>query len=178
MKVALTGRPGIGKTTAVKKIVSLLRGKAKGFWTEEIRKNGKRWGFKVVRTDGREELLASVDAASPFRVGKYGVLVEQFERFAVPFILEAIDEKKTVVVDEVGKMELLSETFQRAVLRLIEEDVSTLVTIPIKNVHPLVARIRRRFQVIHLTLKNRDRIPYKVVELMEARDGEKGEQEL
>jgi nucleoside-triphosphatase len=68
VKVALTGRPGIGKTTAVKRLVYLLKGKAEGFWTEEIRKSGKRWGFKVVRSDGKEGLLASVEGDSPFRV--------------------------------------------------------------------------------------------------------------
>ena len=179
MKVALTGRPGIGKTTAVKRVVSLLGEKAKGFWTEEIRVNGRRWGFKVVRTDGEEELLASVEADSPYRVGRYGVLVDRFETFAVPFLIEAIDEGKVVVVDEVGKMELLSKAFQQAVSRLVEEEVTALVTIPIKDVHPLVSLIRRRFKVIHLTLTNRDRVPAEVIKLLEGRDGEeRGEQEL
>jgi len=175
VKVALTGRPGIGKTTAVKKAVSILGDRAKGFWTEEIRRNGKRWGFKVVRTDGNEELLASTEADSPFRVGKYRVLVDQFERFAVPFVSEAIDEGKIVVVDEVGKMELLSKSFQDVVFRLIEEDVTCLLTIPVKDIHPLVAHIRKEFKVIHLTLENRDRVPFEIVSLLEERDGEKRE---
>ncbi len=178
MKIALTGRPGIGKTTAVKRVVSLLGEKAKGFWTEEIRVNGKRWGFKVVRTDGEEELLASVEADSLYRVGRYGVFVDKFETFAVPFLIEAIDEEKVVVVDEVGKMELLSKAFQHAVSRLVEEEVAALVTIPIKDVHPLVSRIRKRFKVIHLTLTNRDNVPAEIVKLLEGRDGkERGEQE-
>ncbi len=171
MKIALTGKPGIGKTTAVKRIVSQLRGTVKGFWTDEIRKNGKRWGFKVVRTDGKEELLASVNADSPYRVGRYRVLVDKFEKFAVPFILEALNRRKIVVVDEVGKMELLSPLFQQAIEKLIFSDVSAVVTIPIKDVHPLVAEIRNAFKVIHLTYENRDEIPDLVLKLLEGRDG-------
>lgn len=178
MKVALTGRPGIGKTTAVKKVVSQLKGRAKDFWTEEIRKNGKRWGFKVVRTDGKEELLASVEVASHFRVGKYRVLVDRFESFAVPFLLEALKEGKIVVVDEVGKMELLSKAFQSTVKKLVEENVDCLVTIPEKNVHPLVSEIRRKFKIFQLNLENRDEVPKLVVNLLEGRDGEEGEKRV
>lgn len=178
MKVALTGRPGVGKTTAVKKVVSQLGSRAKGFWTEEIRKSGRRWGFKVVRTDGKEELLASVEADSPFRVGRYRVLVDRFESFAVPFLLDALEERRVVVVDEVGKMELLSKKFQSAVERLIEESVDSLVTIPIRDVHPLVSEIRRKFKVIQLSFENRDRVPEQVVNLLERRDGEEREERV
>ena len=174
MKIALTGKPGVGKTTAVKRIFSRLDGRAEGFWTEEIRRNGKRWGFKVVRSDGKEELLASVDADSPYRVGRYRVLVDKFEEFVVPFILRALKRRRIVIVDEVGKMELLSTLFQQAVERLISSDVTAVVTIPIRDVHPLVRKIRNTFRVIHLTFENRDEVPDLVLRLLEGRDGEEG----
>ena len=75
-------------------------------------------------------------------------------------------------------MELLSKAFQHAVSRLIEKEVSALVTIPVKDVHPLVSRIRNRFKVIHLTLTNRDRVPFEVIKLLEGRDGEERGEEL
>jgi len=176
MKIALTGRPGIGKTTAVKRVVSLLGEKAQGFWTEEIRKGGRRWGFKVVRTDGVECPLASVEGSSPYRVGRYFVFVSEFERCAVPFLRELLDKKPfLIVVDEIGKMELLSKEFENLCYRILEEEGNFLVTLPLKDFHPLISEFKRRFKVIHLTLENRDEIPFKIVKLLEGRDGREEE---
>jgi len=172
VKLALTGRPGIGKTTAVKRVASLLGDRAGGFWTEEIRKDGRRWGFKVVRSDGVECLLASVEGSSPYRVGRYLVFVDEFNRCAVPFLKELLNEKPfLVVVDEIGKMELLSSKFEELCYRILEEEGNFLVTLPLKNFHPLILEFKRRFKVIHLTLENRDEIPFKIVKLLEGRDG-------
>ncbi|ADU96592.1 NTPase [Thermovibrio ammonificans] len=176
MKIALTGRPGIGKTTCVKRAVSLLSVPAVGFWTEEIRKNGRRWGFKVVRTDGKEALLASVEGRSPYKVGRYKVFVREFEAFLFPFLNSALNPTSVAVIDEIGKMELLSRRFARFVEQLILSEGPALVTIPQKDVHPLVAQIRSsgRFKVITVTLQNRDKLPEKIVNLLEGRDGEEG----
>ena len=37
MKIVLTGEPGIGKTTLIKKLAKVLGNKAIGFWTQEVR---------------------------------------------------------------------------------------------------------------------------------------------
>ncbi|TCK06435.1 NTPase [Phorcysia thermohydrogeniphila] len=174
LKVVLTGKPGVGKTTAVKRVVERLGEKAVGFWTEEIRKSGKRWGFKVVRTDGEEELLASVDFNSPFRVGRYRVNVEGFEETVVPFLERALTEtEKVLIVDEVGKMELLSQKFVKLVEKLLNSENRALLTIPVKDVHPIIRRIRsfKGSVVISLTVENRDSVPDKVLKLLEEGDG-------
>jgi nucleoside-triphosphatase len=178
VKVALTGRPGIGKTTAVKRVVELLSGRAEGFWTEEVRRGGRRWGFKVVRTDGVECPLASVEGNSPYRVGRYRVFVDEFERCAVPFLRELLIKKPYLtVIDEVGKMELLSKEFENLCRRVLEEDGNFLITLPLKNFHPLISEFKRRFKVIHLTLENRDKVPLEIVRILEGRDGGEEERE-
>jgi len=61
-KLFITGKPGSGKSTAVKEIVSRIAiERCKGFYTEEIRKYGKRIGFRIKMIDGREGILASLD---------------------------------------------------------------------------------------------------------------------
>jgi nucleoside-triphosphatase len=171
VKIAITGKPGIGKTTVVKKLISSLSGKAVGFWTEEIRRDGKRWGFTIVRTDGKRKLLASVSLHSPYRVGKYKVDVEGFEKFVVPFIKNNLKEGKIIVLDEIGKMELFSENFQRLVKEILKQQVPVIVTIPYKDIHPLVRDIRssKGFNVFTLTFENRNRIPERILELIEDR---------
>ncbi len=64
----LTGRPGAGKTSLIKQAVSEFKGKAGGFYTEEIRSRGTRLGFKLVTLDGQEAILAHVDIHSRYRV--------------------------------------------------------------------------------------------------------------
>mgnify|MGYP006288007063 CR=1 FL=1 len=44
----LVGRPGIGKTTVIKKAAQALGDRVQGFYTEEIRGPGGRKGFRVV----------------------------------------------------------------------------------------------------------------------------------
>jgi nucleoside-triphosphatase len=56
----LTGLPGVGKTTVVRKVLNLLppNFKAGGFFTEEVREGGERMGFQIVTTDGQRAWLA------------------------------------------------------------------------------------------------------------------------
>ncbi len=70
----LTGVPGIGKTTALKKVVaSLADKKMRGFLTAEIREHGRRVGFEIRDFDGQTVTLAHIDIESAHRVGRYGV---------------------------------------------------------------------------------------------------------
>lgn len=70
----LTGRPGVGKTTALYRIaVSLAGWRLAGFYTEEIRESGQRQGFRAVTLDGSEKVIAHRNIHSPYRVGKYRV---------------------------------------------------------------------------------------------------------
>ena len=68
----LTGRPGIGKTTAICRLAELLADRRlAGFTTEEVRVGGTRRGFKIETFDGREGVLADVGLRSRWRVGRY-----------------------------------------------------------------------------------------------------------
>ena len=70
----ITGRPGIGKTTVIRRVADAISGKQIcGFYTEEIRKGGERRGFRLVSLDGDERVIAHLDFAKRHRVGRYGV---------------------------------------------------------------------------------------------------------
>jgi len=156
MKIIIAGAPGTGKTTLIKKIYKLNPSKFSGFWTEEIRERGKRVGFRIVRTDGKTGILSHVDIESPYKVGKYGVNLEEFEKLVLP-ILE--NPWGTLLIDEIGKMELFSKKFQQAVEKIMfRSKTGVVATIPIKDVHPLVRKIRKKFSPIELTMENRESV--------------------
>ena len=161
LKILLEGRPGVGKTTVVRRLAELLRRGGvplAGFTTEEIRAGRRRVGFKVETTSGEDGVLAHVDLPGPPRVGKYGVDVATFERLALP-ALDAGNEE-IVVVDEIGKMELASDRFREAVTALFDSESSVVATVQIhRHAFTDALKARQDAEVVRVTEANRDRLP-------------------
>lgn len=130
MNLLLTGKPGVGKTTLVERVVGELRGRLRlaGFTTGELRDAaGRRLGFRITTLDGREGELARVGWPSAVHVGRYGVNVEGFERLVLPEL--ARRDVDLLVVDEIGKMECASARFRRAVEDVLDAPVNVLATL-------------------------------------------------
>src|SRR5437588_11391527 len=76
--VLLTGPPGCGKTTVIRRLVERLGDlRLAGFYTQEVREQGRRVGFEAVSLSGRRALLAYVRSRSRHRGGRYGGEPEQ-----------------------------------------------------------------------------------------------------
>jgi len=142
----LTGRPGTGKTSIIKQAVAGMKSKAGGFYTEEIRSQGVREGFRLVTLDGRSAILAHIDIHSPYRVSKYGVDIDSLDRVGVSALHQAAEECDLVVIDEIGKMELFSANFREAVLHIIDSGKKVLGTIMLSP-NPWADAIKRQPQV-------------------------------
>jgi nucleoside-triphosphatase len=158
-RLLLEGRPGAGKTTAVARVVELVRadgGSVTGFLTRELRERGERVGFALETLDGRRGMLAHVRVRGP-RVGRYGVALDDFERLAIPAMYADAD---VVVVDELGKMELASVAFRDAVIALLERPVAVVATVHAHR-HPFTDELKRRpsVAVLRLTRSNRNELP-------------------
>lgn len=125
----VTGPPGSGKTTFIVKLAGQLKNRGvAGFFTKEIRKSGSRKGFELESLTGNKSILAHTDIKSRHRVGKYRVDVEEFDKFLdnIPFF----DARtRLVIIDEIGKMEVLSDKFIRIVELLLESDKTVIATI-------------------------------------------------
>jgi nucleoside-triphosphatase THEP1 len=157
LKLFLTGNPGCGKTTLVRRVDDALAGEVAmtGFLTEEIREGRKRKGFRGTTIDGREFVLAHVDSESEIRVGAYGVEREGLESVGVPSLTPGSDTR-LVVVDEVGKMESFSKPFRDAIEGLLAGDKPVLGTVAAQGVG-FVKRVRRDPRVTLLTVSPRSR---------------------
>jgi nucleoside-triphosphatase len=157
-KILITGSPGCGKTTAIMKILENLNcKKVAGFFTQEIRYNEKRVGFRWERLDGAAGKLAHVDIKGRFKVGKYGVDVAGFEKVVVP-VLDAEQNAELYVIDEIGKMECFSEKFVAAVQRLFESEKSVIATVAKKGAG-FISEIKSypNVQLFNLSKNERDK---------------------
>ncbi|XP_056326929.1 cancer-related nucleoside-triphosphatase [Danio aesculapii] len=167
--VFLTGVPGVGKTTLVKKVCDALSGlSVSGFYTEEVREHGRRVGFDVVTVSGDRGRLSRVSSGSAtggreYRVGQYVVDLQSFESLALPLFrnMQEGSGKQLFVMDEVGKMELFSQPFIRAVRQILEKSCcSVLGTIPVPKGKPLALveelRSRADVKIFMVTKENRD----------------------
>jgi nucleoside-triphosphatase len=165
-RILLTGPPQCGKTTVVQKVVARWPGKAAGFYTREVRKAGIRVGFEIVTLAGATALLSHVDFPGPYRVGKYGVSLENFHRVALP-ALEVIPGVDIIVVDEVGKMECLSPRFVTAMESLWSAPVPLLVTVAAKGAGYIAALKGKPDKTLFtVTPANRDALPSRIIELL------------
>jgi nucleoside-triphosphatase len=139
----LTGSPGSGKTSLIKTALKDFKGKAGGFYTEELQsKSGDRYGFKLVTLDGKTGTLANAHFKSTDRVGKYGVDTKVMDTLGIAAITDAIANADVVVIDEIGRMELFSENFKKAVTDAIESGKKVLGTVMMVH-HPFADTIKR-----------------------------------
>ncbi len=151
MNILITGKPGAGKTTLVKRISQELGNVAGGFYTEEIRRKGKRVGFKVNALNGTTAVLAHVEAKSDYRFSKYAVLKEGFERIALPALEKALTESKVIIIDEIGPMELFSDKFKDFILKIFDGSRVVIATIKHKGT-PFIENLKKRKDVKLFTL--------------------------
>lgn len=159
-KLALTGRPGIGKSTLVSKIVSKLESELSvgGIIVHEIREEGRRIGFEMEDlTSGSRMIMASVDHDGP-RLGKYGVYVENIERFFLPAIISATAGCDLIVIDELGPVQFKCPAFIPVIEKALLSTKSMLLTFKLNYRHPLIEEVERVASVLEVTEENRDQL--------------------
>jgi len=167
----LTGRPGTGKTSLIRRVLVGFKGRTGGFYTEEIRSQGIRQGFRLVTLDGQTAVLAHVDIRSPHRVSKYGVDIAGLERVGVSALLRATKENGLIVIDEIGKMELFSGNFRKVVSQIIDSGQRVLGTIMLSS-NPWADEIKRhpRVNLITLTRDNHQQVDGELCQWLKANE--------
>ena len=155
----LTGKPGVGKTHLIRHAITTFNGKAGGFYTQEIRTHGERQGFEMITLQGQRATLAHINLPKTHRVGKYGVDIQNLESVGVASLRTAIYECDLIVMDEIGKMEMFSNSFRETALEAIDSGKKVLGTIMLHS-HPWANGIKEHPQVnlLQITRSNRDQV--------------------
>ena len=158
-KVLLTGRPGCGKTTLVRRVVKEMAQSAGGFYTEEIRKHRERVGFRIVTLDGKEGVFAHVNLKTQQRLGKYGLDLSPLETIGIEAVCEAVRAQELTVIDEIGPMEIRSAIFRDVVHEALNSRAPLLGTITARP-FPFTDAIKKRGDItlIEVRADNREQL--------------------
>lgn len=176
--ILLTGRPRVGKSTLIHRVVERLRKeewkKIGGFYTLETSRNGERIGFSIRTLEGRIGRLAEVGLESRYRLGRYGIDMESFEAIALPALEEATRMGGLVIIDEIGYMELKSLRFRELVVKALDSPSFVLATI-MRSRSDFADSIKARedIEVLTVSVENRDKLLNEIVAKCEghARNG-------
>jgi nucleoside-triphosphatase len=162
-RILVTGAPGVGKTTLVRRVLELLPPmRLSGFYTEEVRGRAGRTGFRIVTLDGRTTQLATAGGDGGPRVGRYVVHVAALEAVCAA-ALEPRPGIDGIIIDEIGKMECLSPAFVGAARRALSGPVPVLGTVALAG-GGFIAEAKRLpgVEVITVSRESRDRLPVEI----------------
>ncbi|MBS7646562.1 MAG: NTPase [Candidatus Bathyarchaeia archaeon] len=166
----LTGRPGVGKTTLMLKVIDILKSRGYsvgGMISREVRKAGTRIGFEILDlASSRRGWLAHVNQKTGPQVSRYRVNIADLDSVGVEAILKAVRECNIIAIDEIGPMELFSEKFRKAVQEAVESGKLVAGVIHWKARDKLVETIKARqdTEIFTVTFENRDKLHQKVVD--------------
>ncbi|GAB4491188.1 MAG: NTPase [Thermodesulfovibrionales bacterium] len=155
--ILITGLPGVGKTTLLKKLVVIFKEfNPAGFYTEEVLEDGNRVGFEIFNLHGDGQVFAHVKLKSKYAVGRYKVDLKGFEKFSEEVFS---NEKKSslYLIDEIGKMECLSRKFSKSIIEFMNSDKPFIATIADKGTG-LIQDLKKRddVKILEVTPANRD----------------------
>ncbi|NWG11701.1 NTPase [Candidatus Bathyarchaeota archaeon] len=158
----LTGSPGVGKTSVLRKVVASLKAEGYsvgGMISHEVRSHDTRIGFEILDiNNNRRGWLAHVNQKAGPQVGRYRVNMEDLEGLGVSAIAEATEKYDIVAIDEIGPMELFSKNFRETVTKAVDSRKLVVGIIHWKARNKLVDDVKKRGDVklYVVTYENRD----------------------
>lgn len=156
-RIAVTGSPGVGKSTLVQKSAVATGCRVGGVLARDKRFKDRRVGFELLDlATGATGTLADEAGSGP-QLGKYRVHPEELDGVGAQAVENAIARNyNLIVIDEVGPMELTSKRFVVAVEKALSSDKPMLVVLHEWSQHRLAKKIRGTFKIVTVTQENRD----------------------
>ncbi len=175
--IALTGRPGVGKSTVFMRVVNKLNSlgfNVYGFYCPEVRERGRRIGFKIIDIMSGEsgwlalEILRARQMGyrvSGRRIGRYVVIESEAERIGVAALSRGFGEKSILGIDEVGPMELSIDRLRLEIIKALETTTKCIIVVHRSLGDTEITGILRRkgFEIISITEENRGYIHMEII---------------
>ncbi len=165
IKVLVTGRPGIGKTTVVMSVADRVRAQGLlvgGIICPEVRAGGRRIGFDIIDLmEGRRGILSrvcSADFTGP-RVGKYCVSVSDAESVGVAAIENALRRADLVIMDEVGPMELKVPALKQAMFKALGSRKPVVAVVHVRSIDYVSKHVEGNRVIYRVDEVNRNFLP-------------------
>jgi nucleoside-triphosphatase len=166
-RVALTGRPGVGKTTLIERVIDRLGVPVGGMITKEIRTCGHRVGFSVIDLEtGEEGILAHIHHPGGPKMGRYRVNLRDLEEIGLRAVDRALTAGHLLVIDEVAPMEMTSERFVPLIERALASRQPLLVSTHAHLQHDIAHRVRRELNLVRVRQGSRDALVETVSRLL------------
>ncbi len=161
MNIFITGNPGCGKSTLIKELIDAFKDeRIAGITTPELRKNGERYGFKIIDLhSGKEAIMASVDVKSKFKVSKYFVDVDAINKIVDEF-LKSLEKADYVFIDEIGKMEFYSSRFKAILNDILNSNKIVIAAIG----KQFINQFKNKGEIIYLERERFEEVKIKILE--------------
>jgi nucleoside-triphosphatase len=180
IKVLLSGRPGIGKSTVFMKVVEGLKRAGYsvcGFYCPEIRVGGARKGFKIVSLGlSMEGVLSYVcgemSGLSNLTVGRYCIKVDDALSVGLKSLEFAERVCDVIAIDEVGPMELKVKELGEKIWEIMYSTKPTVAVVHIRSFDEVRrALLSRSLQVLPyvVTEANRNALHEEIVRTITSR---------
>ncbi len=162
----ITGYPGSGKTTVIRRVTTKLDGynySVSGLYSPEIKNTeDERVGFELVDlSSGDSRCLAHIEEDKDPAIGKYGVNVENIDRMTDKALNGEIESSDFVVIDEIAPMEVFSDVFREEVREALETEKPVIASIHKERKNGFIGKVKERndAELIEVERDNRDELP-------------------
>ncbi len=160
MKVFITGKPGVGKTTLLKKVIRCENfHNVDGCIVEEIKNETSRLGFfiRYLLSNCQTLLASKTEHLSDFYLSKYSINLKGLEEELIPYMEKMIKNQNLdfIIFDEIGRMQNASSLFLSKLDCLLRKDCFIISTIVFDDEEWARKYKNTNFQMT-LTEKNRD----------------------
>jgi nucleoside-triphosphatase len=155
LKIGVTGRKGIGKSAALRKVLAQIPQKLVGFITRPIEGENTLKGFEIVDLfDGASHPIAYFDEENSIHP-----VLEGFETVGVAALLHALKYGGVILMDELGFLENDATNFKNMVFKVLESDKLLFCVIKAEQNDFLKAVSKKVDRIFAIDRENRDEIP-------------------